>query len=122
MEQYMLWIAIIGTIAFPFGGWVINTLITKKIDDQNARITALEAGREEDKEEFYKQLNGVRLSIESTYVRRDIYDQAMSFHQKETDTKFTNLIESMNKQFENVEKNIDGVKDLINEKFNGKKQ
>lgn len=103
MEQVMLWVTIFGVIIIPLVGWIFNSLITRKID-----------GLEE-------QLNGQRKAFEENYVRKDIYDQAITFHQKETDNKFHNLVETMNKQFENMEGKIDDVKDLINEKFNGNK-
>ncbi len=113
MEQL---IPVAVTAALGLAGWVINTLITKKID-------ALEQGRADDKKEYYNYVNGQRAAFEillKEYVRRDMYEQAMVFHQKETDQKFNGLVESMNKQFENVEGKIDDIKDLINEKFNGK--
>lgn len=113
----MLWVTISGIIIIPLVGWIFNALITKKIDDINTRIDALEVSREEDKSLFFKRLDDYKQIVENTYVLQKMYDQAMQFHQKETDQKFNNLVESMNKQFDNVEKNIEGVKNLINEKF-----
>lgn len=118
----MLWVTVVGIIILPIVGTVFNALITKKIDAQDERIKDLEDARKEDKKEFYNQLNGLRQSIAQEYVRRDLYDQAMQFHQKETDTKFLNLIDTMNKNFQNVEADIKEVKNLINSKFNGKNQ
>lgn len=110
MEQFNFWVTLSGVVIIPFVVWLFNMLITKKID-------ALESNQEKDKELFFARLD----AIKDAYVRKDMYDQAMQFHQKETDSKFNNLVESMNKQFENVEGKIDDVKDLINEKFNGNK-
>lgn len=104
-------------IVCPVLGWLFNTIITKKIDAGNIKDQDIEKKQKEDFDLLFKRLDEVKQSC----VRKDMYDQAMQFHQKETDNKFNNLIESMNKQFDNVEKNIDDVKDLINEKFNHKK-
>lgn len=116
MEHISTWMTIVIGVVIPFVGWIFNTLITKKIDDLYGKITEIEQSRKESRELFFKRLDDIR----AEYVRKDLYDQAMQFHQKETDSKFNNLVESMNKQFENVEKNIQEVKQLINEKLNGK--
>ncbi len=113
LEQAMLWVTVIGIIIIPLVGTIINNLITKKID-------ALETGRDEDKKTFFTRLDDIKM----TYVRKDLYDQALQFHQKEIDTKFLNLVETVNKNFLSVEtdiKDVKGdikeVKDLINSKF-----
>lgn len=111
MESIALWLTAIGAIIIPIGGYVINGLITKKIDE-------LIAGRKEDRTLFFDRLDACKKYNEDNFVNQKIYDQAMNFHQKETDSKFTSLIESMNKQFLNVEYKIDDVKQLINDKFN----
>lgn len=113
----MLWITAIGMIVFPLVGFIFNSLITRKIDDGSNRQDEMEKKTEEDKELLLRRLDDHKKFCENNYVYQKMYDQAMQFHQKETDSKFNNLVESMNKQFENVEKNISGVKDLINEKF-----
>ena len=52
------------------------------------------------------------------YVRKEIYDQAMSFYQKETDTKFENVLSRMDDKFKAVEEKIEGIKELIIKNFN----
>lgn len=123
-------------IAIPailtFVGWLINTLITKKIDGVIAQ-------QKEDRELFFKKydilkdqlekgIENLTKEIEKEYVLQKLYDQAMQFHQKETDSKFNNLIANMGENFKNVEidiKDVKGdvkeIKDLINSKFNDKK-
>lgn len=112
------WISVLAVIVFPTVGWIFRNLITKDIDELNKKIKEIEESRKESRELFFKRLDEIQADVKVNYVRRDLYDQAMQFHQKETDSKFNNLVESMNKQFDNVEKNIDEVKKLINEKIN----
>lgn len=112
----IVWLGVLGIIVpiiFGFIGWVINRVITTKID-------ALELGRKEDQELFFKRLDSIKDDIKFNYVPKAIYEQAMTFHQKEVDSKFNNLIETMTNNFKNVEIDIKEVKDLINSKFNGK--
>lgn len=120
MEHFSAWfgigIAILTVIILP----LVNALITRKIDDLKAQVNDVEKARKDDRELFFKRVDDIKDTIANYYVRKDLYNQAMEFHQKETDSKFNNLIESMNKQFDNVEKNIEQVKDLINEKLNSK--
>jgi hypothetical protein len=115
--EYNLLVTIAIGIVFPFIGWFFNTIITKKIDEGNKRDEAIEKKHKEDIDLIFRKYD----DLKGLCVRKDIYEQAMQFHQKEVDSKFVNLVDSMTKQFENVEKNIDGVKALINEKFNHKK-
>ena len=68
----------------------------------------------------FDQLNGLRKSIEDNYVKKDLYDQAMSFYNDKNDEKFKGMLAIMTTQFENVEEKIDDLKNLINEKINGK--
>lgn len=113
MEPISGWLAIASVIIFPFIGWVFNTLITNKINE-------LKSTQEENRNTLFKRIDEEREFSKNNYVNQKLYDQAKQFHEKETDAKFNNLVESMNKQFENVEGKIDDIKDLINEKFNGK--
>ncbi len=115
MEQAMLWITVFGIIVIPLIGWLINTLITKKIDN-------LELSRKEDKDLFFNRLDSVKDLLNTQYVRKDLYQQALEYHQKEVDGKFNSLVESINKMDKDVKEKFDEVKDLINEKFNGQKQ
>lgn len=122
MEQTMMWIALVGTVVLPILGWIINTLVTNKIDALNERCKKLEDNSEQNKQEYYGQLNGLRKSIEENYVRRDIYEQAMKFHSDKNDAEFKSLLSIVNTQFASVEGKIDDLKDLITEKINGQKQ
>jgi len=112
------WVSILAVIVFPAAGWIFRNLITKDIEENKNKIVEIENSRKDSRELFFKRLDEIQVDVKTNYVRRDLYDQAMNFHQKETDSKFNNLVESMNKQFDNVEKNIDEVKRLINEKLN----
>lgn len=116
MENGSIWLTIAIGVAVTVIGTILNTLITNKINEGNKKDAEIEAKQKEDRELFFKRMD----DIKENYVRKDMYDQAMQFHQKETDSKFNNLVESMNKQFDNVEKNIEDVKKLINEKLTGK--
>lgn len=114
MEHISTWVGLVVALLTVVILPLVNTLITKKIDN-------LETKQKEDRDLYFQRLDIVK----DTYVRKDMYQQAMEFHQKETDSKFNNLVSSMNKQFENVEEkiqNVDGkiddIKDLINDKFN----
>lgn len=121
MEQIMLWVTIFGIIVIPLVGWLINTLITKKIDN-------LEAKQEEDKKLFFRKLDEDRENVEDHYVRQDIYNQAMTYHNEKSDEKFKSLLSIVNTQFSNMENKFDNVqediaeiKKLINDKINGGK-
>lgn len=114
MDRAMFWVAVIAII-LPLGvslvGWIINKIVT-------ARIDALEKDREDDRKEFYVQLNGLRGSIEKDYVLQKLYDQKMQSLQETNDERFKSMIKVMETQFQNVEDKIDGIKELINDKFN----
>lgn len=84
-------------------------LITKKID-------TLEINQEKDKELFFLRLD----AIKDSYVRKDMYDQAMQFHQKEVDSKFNTVMDSISKLDKDVKEKFTEVKNLINEKFDDK--
>ena len=126
----MLWITIIGMIVMPLGGWLINSLITKKIDDQNSEIEDLKKELSDTKKTFYNSLNGQRAAFEETYVRKDLYDQAIELHRINNDEKFKSLLGIVTTQYTNLESKINenninmndkitSLKNLINEKFNG---
>ena len=131
VDQAMLWITFVGMIVLPIAGSLINSLITKKLDEQkndikdlNEKISSLEDLKEKNKNEILESMNGQRSSFESKlkdYVREDMYKQALEFHTKNSDDKFKSLLAIMTTQFENVEGKIDDLKDLINDKLNGKK-
>jgi hypothetical protein len=117
------WIAIFAPLLVGFMGYILNALITNRID-------SLEKARIEDKKLFFEQLNGLRASIEKDYVLQKMYDQATAFRNDKNDEKFKSILAMMNTQFDNIEEkiknstdNIDSkvedLKDLINEKFNG---
>lgn len=112
----MLWVTIVGIIVIPLIGWAINTLITKKID-------ALESQQKIDRDLFFDKLDEDRESVEkhlALYVRKDIYEQALMFIEKQNDEKFKSMLAIMTTQFSNVEGKIEEIKSLINDKFNGK--
>ena len=131
----MLWVTIVGIIVLPLIGWAINTLITRKIDDQNTRIEDLEKVIEDNKKSFYATINGQRGAFENTlkeYVRKEMYDQAHAFLTINTDEKFKSVLSIVTTQYTNLETKINDsnritadkindLKNLINDKFNGHK-
>lgn len=132
MESAMLWVTIVGIIVIPLIGWAVNTLITRKIDDQNKRLDELELKLDEIKKSFYTALNGQRTAFEVLYVRKDLYDQAIDLHRINSDEKFKSLLSIVTTQYSNLESKINdnnlnmnekisSLKALINEKFNGYK-
>ncbi len=116
----MLWVTIFGIIIIPLIGWVFNTLITRKIDECNTHLENTDKRIEAYKESFFNRLDAVKSFGNETYVKKEMYEQAMEYHQKEVDGKFNSLVESINKMDKDVKEKFDEVKDLINEKFNGK--
>lgn len=124
----MVWITFIGMIILPILGFVINQLVTKKIDDANRdnekvneRIDALEKQREEDKRNIYGAINGQRGAFENSlkdYVRKDLYDQAMELHRLNNDEKFKSLLSVVVTQGNNLEAKIEGYNKNMNDKIN----
>ena len=106
-DSVLLWVTIFGVIVIPVVGWVINQIITTKID-------TLDTNQKEDKNLFFRKFD----EIKEVYVRKEIYDQAMSFYQKETDTKFENVLSKMDDKFKAVEEKIEDIKELIIKNFN----
>ena len=100
-ENVMLWVTIFGVIVIPVVGWVINQIITTK-------IVTLDTNQKEDKNLFFRKFDEIK----------EIYDKAMSFYQKETDTKFENVLNRMDDKFKAVEEKIEAVKELIIKNFN----
>lgn len=140
MEQIMLWVTIVGIIVIPLMGWLFNTLITRKIDAQDARNDEQDEKNDKNFKElqnlFFKRLDEDRAQneanlkelikdVKDNYVQSNIYKQAMDFYHQNTDEKFKSLLSVMNTQFDNVESKIDGtnqqigeLKKIINDKFN----
>lgn len=132
MEQAMLWVTVFGIIVIPCIGGIFNTLITNKINEIKNRIERLENQNESDKQSFYLQLNGLRSSIDMSYVRKDIYEQATDLNRINNDEKFRSLLSVLTAQYTNLElkindsninlnEKISGLKLLINEKFTNHK-
>lgn len=107
METVILWVTIFGILVIPVAGWVFKIAVEKN-------LTALAKQQDLDRDLFFKKYDEVK----EIYVRKDIYQQASEFHQKETDTKFQNLIVLMNSQFKTVEDKIEDLKVLIIKNFN----
>lgn len=108
MEHLSVWIAIFMGVLVPLGGFILNSLITKRNDEL--------------KELFFKRLDEEKVNVSSNYVRKDLYEQAMKFHVEHSDEKFKSLIQMFTSKFENVEDKIEELKKIINEKFNIAKQ
>ena len=98
-----MWVEIIVLVVVPLGGFVLNAIITKRIDEV--------------KELFFKRLDEEKMNVSTNYVRKDLYDQAMKFHVEHSDEKFKSMMQMMNTQFDNVKDNIEELKVIINEKI-----
>ena len=105
MEHISVWIAIVMGVVVPVGGFIFNSLITKRNDEL--------------KELFFKRLDEEKMNLSNNYVRKDLYEQAMKFHVENSDEKFKSKMQLMKNQYENVEDKIEELKKLINDKFNG---
>lgn len=105
MENISVWIAIVMGVVVPVGGFIFNSLITKRNDEL--------------KELFFKRLDEEKMNLSNNYVRKDLYEQAMKFHVENSDEKFKSMMQLMTNQYENVEDKIEELKKLINDKFNG---
>lgn len=105
MENISVWIAIVMGVVVPVGGFIFNSLITKRNDEL--------------KELFFKRLDEEKMNLSNNYVRKDLYEQAMKFHIEHSDEKFKSMMQLMTNQYENVEDKIEELKKLINDKFNG---
>jgi ABC-type multidrug transport system fused ATPase/permease subunit len=105
MEHISVWIAIVMGVVVPVGGFIFNSLITKRNDEL--------------KELFFKRLDEEKMNLSNNYVRKDLYEQAMKFHVEHSDEKFKSMMQLMTNQYENVEDKIEELKKLINDKFNG---
>ncbi len=105
MEHISVWIAIVMGVVVPVGGFIFNSLITKRNDEL--------------KELFFKRLDEEKMNLSNNYVRKDLYEQAMKFHIEHSDEKFKSMMQLMTNQYENVEDKIEELKKLINDKFNG---
>lgn len=103
----MMWITIFGMIVIPLVGWVFKIAVTKQLDE-------LVEIHDRDRDLFFKKFDEAK----ELYVRKDIYQQATEFHQKETDAKFQNLVTLMNSQFKGVEEKIEDLKIIIIKNFN----
>lgn len=117
MEQAMLWVTIIGIIVIPLLGWLLNTLITKKLDANEAKILKVEAL-------FFRRLDDSKRAFELQmllYVRKDLYDQERQFRAEQNDKELKNLLEKIEGQYKHFDEKIGEVKTLINEKFNHSK-
>lgn len=106
MEHLSVWIAIFMGVLVPLGGFILNSLITKRNDEL--------------KEMFFKRFDEEKMNVSNNYVRKDLYDQAMKFQVEHSDEKFKGMMQIMTSQFNNVEEKIDELKNLINNKLNEK--
>lgn len=116
MENGSVWLTIGIGVTVTVIGAILNTLITNKINEGNNRDEEIEAKAKEDRELFFKKFD----EMKELYVRKDLYEQALAFHQKEVDGKFVSLVDSIGKLDKDCQFRFSEIKNLINEKFNGK--
>lgn len=107
MDQIVMWTTIFGLIVISGLGWIFKITVEKN-------LTTLTNQQDLDRDLYFKKFDEVK----ELYVRKDIYEQATTFHQKEVDTKFENLLGRMNDQFRTVEEKIEDLKTLIIKNFN----
>ena len=107
MDTIIMWVTIFGILVIPVVGWIFKFVIEKRQD-------SLSTQQDRDRELFFKKFDEVK----ELYVRKDIYEQAMTYHQKETDVKFENMLGRMSDQFKTVEDKIEDLKSLIIKNFN----
>lgn len=100
-----IWLTIGVGVTVTVIGTILNTLITNKINEGDKKDKEIEEKQKEDRQLFFKRLD----EIKESYVRKDLYLQALDFHNEKHDEKFKNLMEK-----------IEELKKLINEKFKEK--
>lgn len=114
MDNVMMWIEIVGIIVIPAIGWIYRNSIAKDFAELSSKSDSSIKQSDKDRELFFKKFDEAK----ELYVRKDMYQQATEFHQKEVDTKFENLLGLMNSQFKTVEDKIEDLKELIIKNFN----
>lgn len=122
MESTTLaWAAILIPLGLGFIGWLVNNLITKKIDDLQRKQEESEKDREDiraliDNKErstytnIFKRVDEIKAATDVNFVRKDIYQQSQDFQDKQTDDKFKSFLFTMTSQFQNLEDKIDDLK------------
>lgn len=114
MDPIVSWAAVLVPVFLGFLGWIINNLITKKIDDCSTET-----------EDLKKDLNGQRASFESAlkeYVRKELYDQAIELHRINSDDKFKSLLGIVTTQYTSLEAKINQNNLNVNEKIESLKE
>ena len=117
----MLIVTAIGVIVIPFVGWIFNSLITKKIDDQYENIKNLKNELEMEKENsssknkqlsetIFNRLDDLKKMANETYVRQDLYKQNLEFQTREVDQKFSNILAITSANFKSIEDKLDSIK------------
>lgn len=119
--DWMLIVTAIGVIVIPFVGWIFNSLITKKIDDQYENIKNLKNELEMEKENsssknkqlsetIFNRLDDLKKMANETYVRQDLYKQNLEFQTREVDQKFSNILAITSANFKSIEDKLDSIK------------
>lgn len=109
MANAAIWISIVISIIIPFVGWIFRNLISRDIEDIREK-------QKEDHDLFFKRLDAVK----EEYVRKELYDQAVTFRSEAIDEKFKSMLAIMNTQFANIEGKMDELKDLVIDRINHK--
>jgi len=105
MESLNLWVTIFIGIIMPVIGWLINTIVTKKIDDINKR-------HDEHVQTVFKVID----EIKKEYVRKELYEQAIKNIYEHNDDKY----ESLKGQLSELNIRIGSMQSFLNEKLSGK--
>lgn len=101
MENWGLWVSVFVGIVMPIVGWLINTVVTKKIED-------IIETQKEDKATLFMRIDEIR----EDYVRKDLYEQEMK-HLSEHNT-------NVEKKLESIDTKMNELKNLFINKLNGK--
>lgn len=120
----MLWVTVIGIIIIPVLGWIINAVITRKIDELQDKTKELERSMKEQEdltlnrsnERFkliFQRMDDYKEYVEKIYVRESEYKIYREYQLQSMDDKFKSLMSTMTSQFQNVEDKIDELKDAL---------
>lgn len=124
----MLWVTVGIGVVVPLIGFVFNSLITNKINDQRDEIHELKKDLEtlkdgmttRAKEGFstvFKRFDEYKEYIEKTFVRSREYDLSREYQEKQTDQKIVSMFSTLNTQIQGIDNRIENLNRNTNEKI-----